>query len=147
MGLENISCLLYYFYNAFKEGGDYMAQKMTFGRFLKKMREKNGLSLRRFCVENNIDPGNLSRLERGLISPPQSRKKLEQYASYLEIEKGSDDWYEYFDLAAAHTGKIPADLMEDDELVKKLPLLFRMIRGQKVSKNKLDKLSAVIRKS
>jgi transcriptional regulator with XRE-family HTH domain len=147
MGLENISCLLYYFYNAFKEGGDYMAQKMTFGRFLKKMREKRGLSLRRFCMENNIDPGNLSRLERGLISPPQSRKKLEQYASYFEIQKGSDDWYEYFDLAAAHTGKIPADLMEDDELVKKLPLLFRMIRGQKVSKNKLDKLSAVIRKS
>jgi len=124
-----------------------MAQKMTFGRFLKKMREKRGLSLRRFCMENNIDPGNLSRLERGLISPPQSRKKLEHYASYFEIQKGSDDWYEYFDLAAAHTGKIPADLMEDDELVKKLPLLFRMIRGQKVSKNKLDKLSAVIRKS
>ena len=147
MGLENISCLLYYYYNAFKEGGDYMAQKMTFGRFLKKMREKKGLSLRRFCIENNIDPGNLSKLERGLISPPQSRQKLEQYASYLEIEKGSDDWYEYFDLAAAHTGKIPADLMEDDELVKKLPLVFRTIRGQKVSKDKLNKLADILQKS
>ncbi len=124
-----------------------MVQKITFGQFFKKMREKKGLSLRRFCTENSIDPGNISKLERGLISPPQSREKLEQYASYLEIAKGSDDWYEYFDLAAAHTGKIPDDLMEDDELVKKLPLVFRTIRGQKVSKEKLDKLAEVIRKS
>ncbi len=124
-----------------------MAQKITFGHFFKKMREKKGLSLRRFCTENNIDPGNISKLERGLISPPHSREKLEQYASYLGIEKGSDDWFEYFDLAAAYTGKIPDDLMEDDELVKKLPLLFRTIRGQKISKNKFDKLVDVIRKS
>jgi hypothetical protein len=65
----------------------------------------------------------------------------------LEIEKGSDDWYEYFDLAAAHAGKILAHPMEDDELVKKLPLVFRTLRGQKVSKEKLDKLAEVIRKS
>ena len=124
-----------------------MAQKMTFGQFFKKMREKKGLSLRRFCTENNVDPGNISKLERGLVSPPQSREKLEQYAHYLRIEKGSDDWYEYFDLAAAHTGKIPDDIMEDAELVKKLPLVFRTIRGQKVSKEKLDRLAAIIRKS
>jgi transcriptional regulator with XRE-family HTH domain len=124
-----------------------MAQKVTFGQFFKKMREKRGLSLRRFCTENKIDPGNISKLERGLISPPQSREKLEQYASYLGIEKGSDDWYEFFDLAAAYIGKFPDDLMEDDELVKKLPLFFRTIRGQKVSKNNLDKLAEIIRKS
>ncbi|MDI6753323.1 MAG: helix-turn-helix transcriptional regulator [Thermodesulfobacteriota bacterium] len=124
-----------------------MAHKMTFGQFFKKMRGKKGLSLRRFCIENNLDPGNISKMERGLISPPQSREKLEQYVSYLEIKKGSDDWYEYFDLAAAHTGKIPDDLMEDDELVKKLPLVFRTIRGQKVSKEKLNKLAEAIRKS
>ena len=124
-----------------------MVQKMTFGQFFKKMRGKKGLSLPRFCIENNIDPGNISKLERGLISPPQSREKLEQYAHYLGIEKGSDDWYEYFDLAAAHTGKVPDDIMEDVELVKKLPLVFRTIRGQKVSKEKLNELAKIIRKS
>jgi len=124
-----------------------MAHKVTFGQFFKKMRGKKGLSLRRFCIENNLDPGNISKMERGLIPPPKSQEKLEQYASYLEVEKGSDDWYEYFDLAAAHSGKIPDDLMKDDELVKKLPLVFRTIRGQKVSKEKINKLAEVIRKS
>ena len=124
-----------------------MAHKMPFGQFFKKMRGKKGLSLRRFCIENNLDPGNISKMERGLISPPQSREKLEQYASYLEIEKGTDDWYEYFDLAAAHTGKIPDDLMEDDELVKKLPLVFRTIRGRKLSKESLVTLAEIIGKS
>ena len=124
-----------------------MAQNVTFRQFFKKMREKKNLSLRRFCTENNIDPGNISKLERGLISPPQSKEKLEQYAYYLGIEKGSADWYEYFDLAAVQRGKIPDDLMGDVELVKKLPLVFRTIRGQKLSKASLDKLAEILRSS
>lgn len=125
-----------------------MARKsFSFGQFFKMMRGKNGLSLRRFCVENHVDPGNISKLERGLVPPPQSRVKLEQYASYLKIKKGSDDWYEFFDLAAAESGRIPVDLLNDEKLIRKLPLVFRTIRGQKVTKEKLDKLIQVIRKS
>lgn len=124
-----------------------MAAPMTFGQFFKKMREKRGLSLRQFCVKNNVDPGNISKLERGLLPPPQSREKLEQYASFLKIRKGGPEWYEFFDLAAADSGKIPADIMSDENLMKKLPLVFRTIRGQKVSKEKLEELAEVIRKA
>ncbi len=124
-----------------------MVAPMTFGQFFKKMREKRGLSLRQFCVNNNVDPGNISKLERGLMSPPQSREKLEQYASFLKIRKGSPDWYEFFDLAAADSGKIPADIMSDENLMKKLPLVFRTIRAQKVSKEKLEEIAEVIRKA
>ena len=121
--------------------------EMRFGQFFKKMREKKGLSLRRFCVENNVDPGNMSKLERGLLSPPQAREKLEKYAGYLHIEEGSDDWYEFFDLAAAEAGRIPQDILSDKELAKRLPLVFRTIRGQKISKEKLEQLAEVIKKS
>ena len=121
--------------------------EVRFGQFFKKMREKKGLSLRRFCVENNVDPGNMSKLERGLLSPPQSREKLEEYAGYLHIEEGSDDWYEFFDLAAAEAGRIPQDILSDKELAKRLPLVFRTIRGQKISKVKLEQLAEVIKKS
>src|SRR4030042_5038663 len=112
----------------------------AFGKFFKEMRLRTGLSLRQFCLDNGLDPGNISRMERGLASPPQSKEKLEEYANYLGIEKDSDDWYNFFDYAAASAGRIPDDVMSDDELVKKLPVVFRTLRGQKLSVEKLKQL-------
>lgn len=124
-----------------------MKGAMSFGQFFKKMREKQDVSLRQFCAENSVDPGNISKLERGVLPPPQSKEKLEEYAAYLRIKKGSDDWFTFFDLAAAHSGRIPQDLLSDARLVRNLPLVFRTIRGQKISKEKLNQLAEVIRKS
>ncbi len=124
-----------------------MTKGMSFGEFFKKMRGEKGISLRRFCNENGLDPGNISKLERGILQPPQSREKLEEYARYLQIPKGSDDWYEFFDLASAESGRVPPDIMKDAELVKRLPLFFRTIRGQKVPKEKLKELAEIIRRA
>lgn len=119
----------------------------VFGQFFKEMRLRTGLSLRQFCLDHGLDPGNISKMERGLASPPQSKDKLEEYAQYLSIEKDSDDWYKFFDYAAASTGRIPPDVMSDEELVKKLPVVFRTLRGQKLSVEKLSDLVELIRRS
>jgi transcriptional regulator with XRE-family HTH domain len=124
-----------------------MGNISNFGQFFKEMRLRTGLSLRQFCLDNGLDPGNISRMERGLASPPQSKKKLAEYAKYLGIEKDSDDWYTFFDYAAAETGRIPPDVMSDEELVKKLPVVFRTLRGQKLSVEKLKQLAELIRRS
>lgn len=116
-----------------------------FGAFFKELRLKTGLTLREFCLEHHLDPGNLSRLERGLVPPPQGREKLEEYAGFLGLRKGSDPWYQFFDLAAAEVGRIPEDVMSDAQVVAKLPLLFRTLRGQKVPEEKLDELIRKLR--
>jgi len=69
------------------------------------------------------------------------------YASALGLKKESKEWFEFFDLAAAHRGKIPEEIMEDEKLVAKLPMLFRTLRGEKVSDKKLNELIEKIRKS
>lgn len=117
----------------------------AFGEFFKTRRKGLGLTLRKFCIEKGLDPGNISKLERGIFPPPATRKKLEQYASYLQIKEGSDDWYQFFDLAATSAGKIPPDLMQNEELVKKLPAVFRTLRGQKVTQEQLEELAELIR--
>jgi transcriptional regulator with XRE-family HTH domain len=122
-------------------------EEMSFGEFFKAMRERRGLTLRKFCVENGLDPGNISKLERGILPAPQSREKLGEYAGFLGIIEGSDEWYEFFDLASADAGRIPPDIMSDEELVRRLPLVFRTIRGQKVSREKLKKLAEIVRRS
>ncbi len=120
----------------------------AFGRFFKELRIGTRLTLRKFCLTYGLDPGNLSKMERGLMPPPSSREKLEQYASYLGLKEGDDNWYQFFDLAAACSGRIPADVMDDARLVEKLPLVFRTLRGQKVEdEDQLEELAELIRKA
>ena len=120
---------------------------MTFGEFFKELRIQEGISLRRFCVENGFDPGNISKLERGRTAPPKSNDVLKGYAEALSLAEGTPDWENFFDLAAAYAGVVPTDIMTDDELVSKLPLVFRTIRGQRIDTAKLRELAELIRES
>jgi hypothetical protein len=54
--------------------------------------------------------------------------------------------YTFFDLAAAETGRIPPEILEDEAIVEKLLILFRTLRGQKVSDEQLDELVRKLRK-
>ena len=124
-----------------------MNPKALFGNFFKTKRIANGLTLREFCKKFGLDPGNISKLERGLFSPPTSSKKLESYASFLGLKKGTNDWVEFFDRAAACRGEIPEDVLKDPEIVKNLPVIFRTIRGKKVSAKLLAELVEMIKKT
>ncbi|NLF07373.1 MAG: helix-turn-helix domain-containing protein [Pirellulaceae bacterium] len=119
----------------------------AFSNLLRKLRAERGLTLREFCLQNHFDPGNYSRLERGLYPPPQSHEQIEKYARALGLQEGSEGWLELFDVAAAARGEIPRDLLNDEELVDKLPVLFRTLRGQPVSPEKLYELAELIRRS
>ena len=118
---------------------------MRFGEFFKEKRLAAGKTLRAVCIENGLDPGNISRLERGRLPAPRKRELLERYARLLKIKKGSDDWYEFFDLAATEAGQIPKEILEDAEVLERLPLLFRTLRGQRVPDKGLDELVRLIR--
>lgn len=124
-----------------------MKDLTSFGKFFKELRQSAGLTLRQFCLKNGLDPGNISKIERGKSLPPSSREILDKYASCLKIKEGSDDWYKFFDYAAACSGRVPDSVMDKGELVEKLPLIFRTLRGQKVPDEQLDDLVELIRRS
>lgn len=120
--------------------------RSAFGALLKRLRIARGLTLREFCKQHGFDPGNYSRVERGVFDPPRAREKLEKYARALGLRPGDDDWLEFFDTAAASRGEIPRDLLSDDEVVDKLPILFRTLRGKPISPDRLDELVERIRR-
>ena len=122
-----------------------MAVNPAFGTFFKKKRMGTGLTLREFCRKNNLDPGNISKLERGIMTPPQNRNIQEQYAKTLGIEKGSDDWFTFFDLAVACAGRLPQDIVHDNELLKAMPLIFRTARTAKMDEKELRKFMDAIK--
>ena len=53
---------------------------------------------------------------------------------------------DFFDLAAAQTGRIPPEILEDESFVEKLPILFSTLRGQRASDEQLDELVRKLRK-
>jgi transcriptional regulator with XRE-family HTH domain len=119
----------------------------AFGKLMKDLRLRKNQTLREFCAANKFDPGNYSRLERGLLPPPQKSELLEKYALALGVKKGSDEWLEFFDMAAVGRGEIPKDLLSDEEVATKLPVLFRTLRGCPISPDKLDDLVEKVRRS
>jgi len=121
--------------------------KAAFGAFFKELRIGQKVTLRQFCQGHGYDPGNISKLERGLLPPPDSEAKLAEFAKALKIRRGSDAWYQFFDLARAARGKLPPDVLRKRDVVARLPLLFRTLRGQKVSAQKLNELIEMIRRA
>ena len=81
------------------------------------------------------------------MPPPQDREILSRYATALDVKEGSDEWYLFFDLAAADRGIIPQDIMDDDELVRELPAFFRTLRGQKPTEDEMRRVIEKIKKS
>jgi transcriptional regulator with XRE-family HTH domain len=118
----------------------------AFGGYFRELRAKMNMPLRQFCIANGYDAGNISKLERGLLPPP-SEEKLRDYAHALRIKRGSEEWINFFDLAAVSRREIPADIMADAKLVRRLPLVFRTLRGQKVDEKNLDALVDKIKKA
>lgn len=120
----------------------------SFGEFFAKVRRDNvQVSLREFCQKHGFDPGNVSKLERGRVAVPESPEVLERYARALGLLASSKEWVQFFDLAAAERGRIPAELMDDAEVVAKLPILFRSLRGERVSESELSGLIEMIRRT
>ncbi len=117
-----------------------------FGDYFKKRRLKIGKTLRQFCIEHGLDPGNISKIERGILPPPQSREKLAHYAKCLGIAEGSDEWLEFFDIARTDTGRIPDEILADKNILAKLPLVFRTIKGQKLTEEQLEKFARALEK-
>jgi transcriptional regulator with XRE-family HTH domain len=118
-----------------------------FGEFIRMRRTALRLSLRSFAEKAGLDAGNASRLERGRVAPPESQELLNRIASALELRRGSSEYQQLFDLAAAAKGRIPEDLLSDEEVAARLPILFRTLRSKPLSGEQLDKLIDSIRRA
>ena len=104
-------------------------------------RKEIGLTLRAFAETTGLDPGNLSRYERGLVPPPQDERTLSEMAKALELAEGTEDHEVFLDLAHASAGRIPPDLMENPNILEKMPLLFRAARDPNITRQRLLELA------
>jgi transcriptional regulator with XRE-family HTH domain len=119
---------------------------IMYGEFIKQRRIDKGITLREFCKLIEVDASNWSKIERGLLAPPQDEEKLKKIAETLNIEDGSESWEKMKDMANIDAGIIPEDIRSDERIVKALPMFFRTMRSDKPTAEDLDKLIDMIRK-
>jgi transcriptional regulator with XRE-family HTH domain len=118
-----------------------------FGEFIKKIRCERHLGLREFCIAVDYDPSNWSKIERGVLSPPQDEGVLNRIAVILKLPEASEERQHLFDYAAIDAGKIPKYVLEDAELVKRLPVFFRTATGKKPTTKELEMLAEILKSS
>jgi len=118
---------------------------MTFGNLVKDLRIAQKRTLRQFCLDHGHDPSNWSKLERGVNPPPGDEKTLERWAKQLGVEAGMEEWQNFMDLADIARGEIPRHVLNDEELLKKLPVFFRSVRGAELTEKQLDELIRIVK--
>jgi len=124
-----------------------MSINKTFSEFFKEKRMALGLTLRQFCQKNGFDPGNISKLERGVLAAPQAEEKLGEYAKTLRLKKGTEEWVEFFDLAAISNGNLGMMKLKNENIIDKLPILFRTLDNKKLTPEKLDQIIELIKQA
>jgi transcriptional regulator with XRE-family HTH domain len=117
-----------------------------FGDLVKRLRLDRRITLRAFSVAVGMDPANYSKLERGLLQPPRDSKKLEKFERALGVTADSEMSRELRRLAALDRGELPPRVLSDNELVGKLPALFRTLEGDPIDEKLLDDLIETIRR-
>ncbi len=111
-----------------------------FGEYVRDRRLARDLTLRDFCRRIGEDPSNWSKVERGILPPPQLIEKLNLIAKVLNLSKGSKEYVELLDEAAISRGRIPKDLMSDRAVVGLLPAFLRTVGNIKPTKEEIMKL-------
>jgi transcriptional regulator with XRE-family HTH domain len=118
----------------------------TFGNYVKQLRLDRRITLRAFSEEVNMDPGNYSKIERGRSDPPRDGAKLDQFRKALGLDSNSEEWRELRRLAAIDRGELPPRILNDQQLMAKLPALFRTLEGEPIDEALLDELIATIKR-
>lgn len=118
---------------------------VTFGETVRERRKELRLGLREFAQRAGMDPGNLSKIERGRLAPPQGQDLLIRLASALEWQQGTPEAIALADLAAVENGQLPVDVLGDEAVMAKIPILLRTVQNKQLPPEKLDELIEMIR--
>ncbi|MCX6560775.1 MAG: helix-turn-helix transcriptional regulator [Candidatus Aminicenantes bacterium] len=116
---------------------------MTFGPYVKDLREKCGLTLRQFCRLAELDASNWSKVERGILPPPKTRQQINDVASVLAVPKDSEAYKTMLDLAAI--SHMPTELLANDRVAENISIFLRTARNKKPKAGEVAELLKLFR--
>jgi transcriptional regulator with XRE-family HTH domain len=117
----------------------------NFGSFVKQKRLERELGLREFSQRARIDPSNFSKMERGLLEPPQpGSSQLTLIREALELAPDSADAKNLEQLASVGRGMIPETVLQNAQVAAKLPAFFRTLSGTPISDQEREEIIKLV---
>ncbi len=92
----------------------------SFGKYIKEKRLEKSISLKKICIDLNLDAVEWSKIERGRIHPYQSKEFLYILSNYLDLNVD-----QVIDLARKDKNIIFKKLSLE-EITKKMPLFWHL---------------------
>ncbi len=117
----------------------------TFGEMLREKRKELRLGLREFAQRAELDPGNLSKIERGRLGAPQTASTLDRICLALELDLDGNEAVALRDQAAAENGQIPEEILSDETVMARMPVLLRTVHNKQLGPEQLDRLIEMIK--
>ena len=119
----------------------------TFGRLIRERRRELQMTLGDFADKADIDAGNLSRIENDRVAPPQNQAVLNRICSGLGYDLDAPEAKHLRDVAAIQNGRLPHDIVENEEIMAQMPLLLRSVAKHRLNSKEVDRLVELIREA
>lgn len=118
-----------------------------FGDWVRGYRAEKQITLREFCRRGDVDPGNWSKLERGVMAPP-SDKELQRLIvrEIIGLDERHPDYYKVFALMDNAQAAISrSEPPHGPDLIGALPMFVTKSDGTRLTAEELDKIVAFVR--
>lgn len=131
------------------------AEKVTaiyrhaFGEWVREYRASKEITLREFCRRANIDSGNWSKLERGVMAPPKDKALQRMIVrEIIGLDETHPDYYKVFALMDNAQAAISRSMEppHDTDVAGALPMFITKSDGTRPTAEELDGLIVYIRK-
>ena len=76
-----------------------MDLRQLFATNLRRIRHHRGISQEELAHLAAIDRAHVSKVERGVLPPPDDQKILQKWAAQLGLKEGTQEWQTFFELA------------------------------------------------
>lgn len=120
-----------------------MKDTITFGEFIRKVRQRNRITARTAADAAGMLPSNFSKMEHGLLNPPKDAERQKALAAAISLEEA--ELSIFFDLAAKAANSIPVDIAEIISEQEAVPLLLRTIGNKRLDPATVKRLVQIVR--
>ncbi len=133
---------VYFYHSGVRIGGI-----MDFGNYVNDLRIKSKKTLREFCLENGLDAGYWSKIERGVNPPPKDEEVLGQWAKFFGLQPKTEGWNRFMEEARASRGASPKDFLDDEKMAGLLPAFICTGDGNDTEELEARKLTQKIKEA
>lgn len=120
-------------------------KEISFGVLLRKIRvEEAKIGLRKFADLVDLQPSNLSDIERNVKAPPANQDQINLICDALGLSMSDSRRELLFDLAAKGLKRIPADISETIKENPGVPVLVRTVANKQMTEAEIRELAKYI---